>query len=409
MYPTFVAKQLLPLMIESLNIPTNKSTNEGLQELTTSSRLQGTRVLHVGKFYPPHPGGMETHLQSLCGELKSHLNVEVVVANDGRRTKAGVIDGISVTRVGTVLNLAAAPVCPDLSRKIRQAKADLVHIHLPHPTAILAYLRSGHRGRLIFTYHSDIIRQKVLSKAFWPVLRHALNLADAIIVASPNYVEASPVLQRFKEKCRIIPFGIPTEEFDRVNANEVAKLRQQFGPRIVLGVGRLVYYKGFEYLIRAMLNIKGHLLIIGSGPLREKLEREIQNCGVSDRVTMLTNIKDVAPYYHATDVFALSSVARSEAFGLVQLEAMACGKPVVNTQLDSGVPFVSVNGVTGITVPPKEVEALSNAINTLLDDPILRERYGRAGRERVDQEFNLRVMTRRTLSLYEEVLTSKRR
>lgn len=369
--------------------------------------LDGLRVLHVGKFYPPHPGGMETHLQALCGELKRSVNVEVVVASDERRSIEEMIDGVRVARLGTLLNLAAAPVCPQMLGRIRDARADIVHIHWPNPAAVLAYLASGHRGRLVFTYHSDIIRQKLLRKPFWPVLRHALNRADAIIVASPNYVNTSPVLRMFRDRCRIIPFGIPLAKFDRADEIEVSKIRGEYGQRIVLGVGRLVYYKGFQYLIRAMKDVTGQLLIVGSGPLHRELEREARACGISERVRFLTNVRDVAPYYHAASVFALPSVARSEAFGIAQLEAMACGKPVVNTDLDSGVPFVSPGGLTGLTVPPANAGALGRAINTLLDDPTLSAEYGRAGRRRVEQEFNLEAMTRRTLQVYNEVVSSQ--
>jgi glycosyltransferase involved in cell wall biosynthesis len=360
--------------------------------------------MHVGKFYPPHPGGMETHLQALCGELKHVINVEVVVAGDERKTIEETIDGVKVARLGTLLNLAAAPVCPQMVRRIRDARADIVHIHWPNPTAVLAYLASGHRGKLVFTYHSDIIRQRLLRKPFWPVLRYALNRADAIIVASPNYLNTSPVLRMFRRRCRVIPFGIPLEKFDRRDAFEVSRIRREFGERIVLGVGRLVYYKGFEYLIRAMKDVTGQLLIVGSGPLHQELEREARACGVSERVTILPGIRDVAPYYHAASLFVLSSVARSEAFGIAQLEAMACGKPVINTDLDSGVPFVSPDGLTGLTVPPANADALGRAINTLLDDPTLSAQYGRAGRRRVEQEFSLEAMTRRTLQVYEDVM-----
>lgn len=368
--------------------------------------LRGLRVLHVGKFYPPHPGGMETHLQALCGELKDAIQVEVVVAGDGRESVEETIDGVRVSRLGTFLNLGAAPVCPQMVRRIRESKADIVHLHWPNPTAVLAYLASGHRGKLVFTYHSDIIRQRLLRKPFWPVLRHALKRARAIIATSPNYVQTSPVLQKFQERCRIIPFGIALEQFDCANAIEISKIRKQYGSRIVLGVGRLVYYKGFEYLIRAMKDVKGHLLIVGNGPLREELEREAHAANVSNRVTFLTDVQDVRPYYHAADVFALSSSARSEAFGIVQLEAMACGKPVVNTSLDSGVPFVSPNGVSGLTVPPADAKALASALNNLLNDTALSACYGRAARLRVEQEFSLELMTQRTLQLYKEVVDS---
>jgi glycosyltransferase involved in cell wall biosynthesis len=366
--------------------------------------LRQKRVLHVGKFYPPHMGGMETHLQSLCEELQQFIKTEVIVANDKRDSTEEVIEGVKVTRVGTALNFSAAPVCPAMVRTIRETEADLVHLHLPNPTAILAFLASKHRGRLVFTYHSDIIRQKMLSRAFWPVLKHALKKADAIIVGSPNYLETSTVLQRFREKCRVIPFGIPVEKFQQPDKAQVAKIREQYGARVVLGVGRLVYYKGFEFLIRAMKDVQASLLIIGDGPLRDELERETRSLKLQERVTFLTDVKDVRSYYHAADVFALPSIARSEAFGIVQLEAMACGVPVVNTKLDSGVTFVSPDGLTGLTVPPADPEALARAINSLLDDSTKRAAMGEAGRLRVEQEFSLEMMTRRTLELYGEVL-----
>lgn len=366
------------------------------------------RVLQVGKFYPPHRGGMESHLQALCGQLRGRVDVEVLVSSDTRKTTEEVLDSVKVTRVGTLFDFAAAPVCPDAVRRIRESRADIVHIHWPHPTALLAYLASGHKGRLVITYHSDIVRQKVLAKLFWPVLRKVLDRADAIVVASPNYVESSAVLQRFRGKCRVIPFGIRLEEFDRFDREEVARIRARFGPRIVLGVGRLIYYKGFEHLVRAMKSLDAHLLIVGEGPLRGALEREALRAGVSDRVTLLGHVEDVVPYYHAADVFALSSVARSEAFGIVQLEAMACRKPVVNTALDSGVTFVSVDGVTGLTVPPEDSESLAAALDKLLGNPALLARYGRAARLRVEREFDLELMGRSTISLYEEIMSRPR-
>jgi glycosyltransferase involved in cell wall biosynthesis len=361
------------------------------------------QVLHVGKYYPPHPGGMESHLEALCGELKRTVDLEVVVAaSNGSGTKEELIDEVPVTRLGKLFNLRSAPFCPQMVRKIRESNADIIHIHLPNPGAILAYLASGHRGRLVVTYHSDVIRQRVLNRFFDPILRHALNRADAIIVSSPNYIDSSDVLRRFRDKCRVIPFGIPLDPFLRPDHAQVTRLRRLYGPRIVLGVGRLVYYKGFAHLIEAMQSVQGRLVIVGSGPLQSTLEQKAESCGVKERVTFLTNVEDVSPYYHAADVFALPSVARSEAFGIVQLEAMACGKPVVNTNLDSGVPFVSLDGVSGVTVPPADSAALGQAISSLLDDPLRSIAYGRAGQRRVKQHFSLQEMAGQTLDLYRE-------
>ncbi len=368
------------------------------------------RVLQVGKYYPPHQGGMETHLESLCAELNQSVDLEVVVAaSNGFETNEELRDGIKLTRAGTLFNLRSAPFCPRMFTKIRESTADLVHIHLPNPGAILAYLASGHRGRLVLTYHSDIIRQKVLSRFFDPVLGHALKQADAIIVSSSNYIDSSYILPLYRNKCHVIPFGIPLEPFQHPDMREVARLRGLYGPRIVLGVGRLVYYKGFEHLIDAMRFVDGHLLIVGRGPLHNALRQKAERSGVNNRVTFLTDVQDVIPFYHAADVFVLSSVARSEAFGIVQLEAMACGKPVVNTNLDSGVTSVSPDGVSGVTVPPKDAQALGDAIASLLDNPLRRGAYGRAGQLRVNQHFSLQSMARQTLALYDEVLNAPRR
>jgi glycosyltransferase involved in cell wall biosynthesis len=373
--------------------------------MTANRRL---RILHVGKFYPPYMGGMETHLQALCAELRKTVDVKVVVANAGKESTEEMVDGVEVNRAGTLFNLASAPVCPSMVQKIRDEKADIVHMHLPNPTAILAYLMSGHTGRLVFTYHSDTVRQKVLGKAFAPILRRALKQSAAIIATSPNYVESSPVLSDFKDRCRVIPYGIPISQFEECDVSEVARIRARYGPRIVISVGRLIYYKGFEYLIRAMAKVDARLLIVGDGPLRADLEREARAYGVSDKVVFLGEIQnsEIVPYYYAADLFALASIARSEAFGIVQLEAMACGKPVVNTSLASGVPFVSLDGMTGITVPPQDSEALSSAINLLLDDPVLRAAYGDAARSRVREKFSLQGMVASTLHLYEQVTNS---
>lgn len=367
------------------------------------------RVLHVGKYYPPYRGGMESHLQVLSEELKRLVELKVVVANHERRTIEEVVDGVDVTRVGKLFDFRSAPICPDLVLKLRAAKADIIHIHWPNPTAVLAYLASGHRARLVFTYHSDIVRQRKLAVAFTPILRHALSKAAAIVVSSPNYIEGSDMLSEFRTRCRVIPFGVSLDHFDDFDLKEVRRIRDQYGSRIVLGVGRLVFYKGFEHLVRAMPLVDAHLLIIGKGPLGSHLRQVASELGVSDRVTFLSEVDDVRPYYHAADVFALPSIMRSEAFGIVQLEAMACGKPVINTRLDSGVTFVSPHGVSGLTVPPADPSALGNAMNQLLHQPDRRTELGIGGRQRVAHEFTVEKMVHGIYDLYQDVMNGQRK
>lgn len=362
------------------------------------------RVLHIGKYYPPFRGGMESHLECLSNELNRVIDLEVIVANTTWRTANEIVDGIKVTRAGKFFDLQSAPICPALVRKIRRAAADIVHLHWPNPSAVLAYLASGHRGRLVITYHSDVVRQRILAAAFTPILRAVLKRAAAIIVSSPNYIDGSYVLPEFRDRCRVIPFGVSSDYFDQFDPQTVARIREEYGPRIVLGVGRMVYYKGFEHLVRAMTGVNAHLLLIGKGPLREPLSQLAADLGVAARVTFLSEVNDIRPYYRAADIFALSSVMRSEAFGIVQLEAMASGKPIINTQLDSGVTFVSPHGVSGLTVPPADSVALSGAINELMDRPDWRAELGAGARQRVAHHFTVKKMVQSTLALYHEIL-----
>ncbi|HEU0052784.1 MAG TPA: glycosyltransferase, partial [Longimicrobium sp.] len=214
----------------------------------------------------------------------------------------------------------------------------------------------------------------------------------------------SPVLRRHAERVRVIPFGIDAAHFGAADPAEVAAIRARHGRKIVFAAGRLVYYKGFDYLVQAMPHVRdAHLLVAGGGPLRNSLSQLAERAGVSGRVTFLGSVPDLRPYYHAADVFALPAVARSEAFGLVQLEAMACGLPVVNTAVDSGVPFVSPHGVTGLTVPPRDPAALADALDRLLDDAALRRFLGEAGRARATGELGAEAMVERTVALYREI------
>ena len=361
-------------------------------------------ILQVGKFWPPHYGGIETHLRELCTGLASVVDIDVVVSNVGRSYVQEQDGDMRVTRIPTFARVASAPLSPSMLGFLRETSADLVHIHLPNPPAEIAYLLSGHRGKLVVTVHSDIVRQRVMAKLLSPTLNALLRRADAIVSFSPSRLEHSPVLQRFRDKCHVIPHGIPFELYDEVNSAQVDEIRSFYRKPIILAVGRLVYYKGFDYLIRAMRNIDAHLLLIGEGPLHRELLEQVMVSGVQEKVTLLGNVSDLRPYYHACDVFALPSIAVSEAFGIVQLEAMACGKPVVNTQLPSGVPWVSQNGLTGITVPPADSDALAEAVSLLLSQPELAQRYGRSARRRVEQEFATERMLARTLGLYSRVL-----
>jgi len=351
---------------------------------------------------------METHLQALCAGLRREAQLEVIVANDRPASEYELLEGVPVSRLATACTLASIPICPSLVSRIRASKADLIHIHLPNPAAALAYLASGHRGPLVVSYHSDIVRQKLLGSLFEPFQQAFLRRSTAIIVATHNYLRTSRALAPHKQKCRLIPYGVCLAQFQNPDPLEVMRLQERYGDRLILSVGRLVYYKGFEFLLRSMTKVRGTLLLVGDGPLWEPLHRLSSSLGLAGRVIFRREIQNhrLLPCFHAARVFVLPSIARSEAFGIVQLEAMACGKPVVNTALNSGVPFVSLHNVTGLTVPPADSDALASAINRLFDNPELCRQFGDAARLRVRNEFSAELMMDRVLCLYREVLAT---
>ena len=365
------------------------------------------RVLQIGKYFAPSRGGIESHLRDLCSELNESVDLKVIVANDSIRRARGSVDGIDVLRLPRMMTLASAPICPSMIASIRSEHADIVHLHLPNPAAAIACLLARPSAAIVITWHSDIVRQRRLVRLYRPIERLLLRRCAAIVATSPAYIASSPVLREHADRCHLIPFGISAEEFaeDRVDHATVRELRRRFGPKIVLSVGRLVHYKGIKFLIRAMAKVDARLVIIGDGPLRAELEREAAANGVFDRVIFLGEVDDnLVNYYHASDVFALPSCERSEAFGIVQLEAMASGVPVVNTSIDTGVPYVSPDGVTGFTVAPRNSDEMAAALNRLLNNPELREEMGRAARARVVNEFGVAEMVSQTLDLYRSVL-----
>ena len=367
----------------------------------------GTDILHVGKFYYPVKGGVENHLYLLCNELKKDYRTEVLAANEKFKGYSEVINGVKVRRLTNLGRLFSMSFCPAMALWLRKIKAKIIHIHLPNPLADFSYLLARPCGKLVVMYHSDIVRQKMLLPLYRPVLFALLRRAEVIIATSRNYIESSYILKKFRDKCVVVPLGIDLERFELTESikEEVKSIRERFGNNILLFVGRLVYYKGLEYFIEAMEDIPGHLVIIGTGPLEKKLKAMSKRLGLQDKITFLYNISDaeLPAYYHASEVFILPSIERSEAFGIVQLEAMACGKPVISTRLDSGVPFVNLDGETGILVEPRSSKEISRAAKLLLADKELRQRLGKKGRERVEEIFTKERVASQIKEIYKKL------
>ena len=374
------------------------------------------KVLHIGKFFPPPYGGMESVLADLVERLAGSVQVDVLVANDRPRHETVEFRGARIWKVPSLGRVAGASICPTMPLALRRLVHgngyDLIHLHLPNPTGHVASSIGRSGIPLVITWHSDIVRQRRLLRVYQPLVDQLVSQAAAIIAATPKHFTSSRQLRacRDAERRWVVPFGIDPGRFELNEARRECadRIRRRVGERkLVFAVGRHVEYKGFEYLIRAMRELpETHLVLGGSGPLSAGLQRLAERLGVSDRVEFTGAITpELLPaYYHAADVFCMPSIGPNEAFGMVQLEAMACGKPVVCCELHNGVTWVNQHGVTGLVVPPRDPRALAAALETVLSDAALRQSLGRAAFERVVREYSFDRMRAGTLEVYRSVL-----
>lgn len=372
------------------------------------------KIALVNKFYPPIIGGIEYHVRLLAENLQRYNDVEkieVIVANDRnnwQQEQCG--EKIYVTRIPSWKIVASTPIAPSFIRYFKKIDADIVHFHFPYPFADFSWIVAGVDKPYVVTYHSDILRQKILNYLYTPIRDKFFRRADKIIATSPRLIEYSNVLQKFKSKTISIPLGISPQFFlsnDGKKKGNVLRKQYSSDKPIVLFVGRLVYYKGVEYLIEAFKDVNATLIMIGKGPLRDKLHNMVATYKIQDKVFFYENVSDdeLVGFYHASDIFVLPSIANTEAYGLVQLEAMACGKPVISTNLPTGVPYVNEHNKTGIVVEPRDINGLKKALNKLSEDKTLRKKLGDYAKERMLNNFTDHVMAKRVLDVYKDVLS----
>ncbi len=380
------------------------------------------RVTMVNKYYsPPHLGGVETVVRNLSEGLVEYAGAQVraLVSNEGLRRVEETIGGVDVIRLPRQLTVSSTPLAVGMGRALRDEmrreaaggieRPDVINLHSPYPWGELSFLWAHPMTPCVALYHSDIVRQKRLLAAYTPFLERFLDRVDLIVTSSPNMVRSSQFLAPRAEKCRVVPFGLPNRYLTATPAvlERAAELRAvHAGRKIVLFVGRFVYYKGVDVLVRAMASVDADLVLIGRGPLESRLRELVAASGVTSRVTFVAPPDDaeLCAWYRAADVFCLPSVARSEAFGLVQIEAHAAGTPVVSTQLPTGVPYANLDGVTGLIVPPGDAPALGEALTRLLSNDELRTRLGKQAQTRALREFTVPRMVKNTVDVYEEAI-----
>lgn len=352
------------------------------------------RILHIGKFYYPSPGGIESYCKNICEEVvRRGIETDIIVANSCNKFKEEVINGINVYRMPKVATINSIAICPKMihftKNIIRRRLYDVIHLHFPNPMGEISYLFSSYKGKLVLTYHADASMRNKLKLIYFPVINLLFKKVNYIIVTSDNYLKSRLFLKRYINRCRTIPIPVNPFFLGHSDSNRVSQIKNIYG-EFILFVGNLASYKGQDYLIRAIKEVSCNLVMIGIGH-NEYLDRLVKNMMLEKRVFFLGRVEDVdlINFYDACKVFCLPSISDMETFGVVLLEAMARGKPVVSTELGTGTSWVNVDGETGLVVKPRSIKDLADAIDILMKDENICQRMGENARKRILEYFTI--------------------
>lgn len=340
------------------------------------------KILHLGKYYHPYTGGIETVTKDICeGMVSKGHEVTVLCSNDKNKSEEKNINGVNVIYSSRLLVLLSQPINLFLALTLYRSvkNFDVVHVHSPNPFAELISLFIPKKIKVVTTHHADVERQKIFLKFYKHLYNAFLKRCDKIYVATENHIKYSKFLPAFKDKCEVIPFTIDESRFNKNSKVEahIKELREKHGD-YALFVGRLVSYKGLDYLVEAAKTTNGKILIVGGGPDQEKLEQKVFDSRI-ENVVFLGKVLDedyFSALYHASNFMVLPSTTHAENFGVVQLEAMYCRKPMITTRIDSGVPLVGKHNETSFIIPPKDSEALSRTMNILFENQELVRQMG---------------------------------
>ncbi len=356
---------------------------------------------------------MERVVQTLCSVARDRLENRVLAFSRGTSTIEEMVDGVRVTRVATFGQAGSVPVAPAFAAHLRRARADVMILHEPNPWALLSLAVARPRIPLAIWFHSDVVRPWLQYRVFYaPLARPAYDRAVRFVVSSPALGGTSAALAPYRGRIAVIPFGIDAAawEADDATRERAAALRSAARRPIVLFVGRLVPYKGIDVLLAATAPLAVRLVIAGDGPMAGSWKRLAAANAARADVEFTGPLTDgeVKARLHSADVLVLPSITSAEAFGVVQLEAMATGTPVVSTAVASGVSWVNRHEETGLVVPPGDPLSLRLALERLLSDSSLRSRFGAAGIARVGSEFSLPALADRLVALCEAVAGHRR-
>lgn len=351
------------------------------------------KILQIGKFWPVR-GGVEKVMYDLTAGLSRRgIRCDMLcAASEGPAEEIVLNPCGTVTAVSTLLKASSTMIAPAMIARLRRTAAsyDIIHVHHPDPMAALALRLSGYRGKVVLHWHSDILRQRMLLKLYRPLQSWLLGRADTVICTSPSYAAGSEALAGVGARLRCVPIGIDPVVPVTDPAARPAWLPR--GRRVVFSMGRMIPYKGFDNLILAAAELPADYVtvIAGSGPLYEPLRAMVRNLHLESCVIMPGRITDAErdALLGAAGVFVLPSVEKTEAYGIVIIEAMSAGVPVIATEIPgSGTSWVNAHGVSGLNVPVADPQALARAVTDICSDESVRAAYAAGARRRWEENF----------------------
>jgi rhamnosyl/mannosyltransferase len=370
------------------------------------------RILHFYKtYYPDSVGGVEQVIRQMCVGT-GRLGVSNRVLSLSRETdlQPFEFEGHMVHRVPQNFELASNAVSVQaVAQLARMARdADVVHYHFPWPFMDLAHFLARVNKPSVVTYHSDIVRQKALLRLYQPLQHRFLQSVDAIVATSPNYLGSSTVLDRYRDKTRVITFGLDKSSYPEPEQARMDAWRARVGPKFFLFVGVLRYYKGLHILLDAVAGTDYPVVIVGAGPIEQELKAHAERLGLKN-VVFVGRVDDLDKVALLKLCYAVAfpSHLRSEAFGISLLEAAMFGKPMISSEIGTGTTYINVDQQTGLVVPPSDHEALRAAMRTLWDDAALAQEMGRRAEARYWQLFTAEQMADAYLSLYQELVARR--
>ncbi len=373
------------------------------------------KIIHLYKCAAPNSyGGVEAAIDYLAHEQATSGHDVEVVAVAGL---AGQIDfnGYRVTTSKQLFSAGSTPFSAGFLRDVIQKvrRVDIVHVHFPYPFADLCVLLSGCDTPIVVTYHSDIVRQKLLRFVYWPLMKIFLNRANRLVSTSPNYLATSSVLDEFKAKVDVVPLGArdqnPPDRPKRSHPLTGDKEAYRSEPYFLF-VGEFRYYKGLDILIEAASSVSAYIVLVGAGPLEKRLKNKVEKLGLKN-VSFPGQLshEEKLQYYDRAFAVVLPSHLRSEALGMTLIEGAMFGLPLISCEIGTGTSFVNIDNETGLVCPPSDPVALADAMNKLVANPDLAEALGKQARKRFETLFTTEKMAAEYGAIYAALLAKQGR